>query len=171
MSRGLEKAAVRGGSILGRGQYTHRDPGGSAFPANCGLPGSTPVSALRPGAIVAASLGRNAEPERSRSTTVDQALPEDLTRIWQRVRDEVRASLPPSTYKLWLEPLRPLSIDGTRLYVTGPARVRTWVERRYAHRLEAALRQHTDSVRAVVFVGDRRRAGSPRPAPHVAAES
>lgn len=89
---------------------------------------------------------------------MDQALPEDLTRIWQRVRDEVRASLPASTYKLWLEPLRPLSIDGHELFVTGPERVRTWVERRYAHRLERALREHTDSVRSVVFVTERERA-------------
>ena len=94
---------------------------------------------------------------------MDQALPQDLARIWQRVRDEVRASLPASTYKLWLEPVRPLSIDGHDLFVTGPERVRTWVERRYAHRLERALREHTDSVRAVVFVTERERAdGSER---------
>jgi chromosomal replication initiator protein len=83
---------------------------------------------------------------------VEQPLPEDLVAIWQRVGDEIRASLPPSTYKLWLEPLRAVSIRGTTLYVTGPRRVRTWVERRYAHRLEQALRRHTESLRDVAFV-------------------
>jgi len=83
---------------------------------------------------------------------VEQALPEDLATIWQRVCDEIRASFPSSTYKLWLEPLRPVSTHGATLYVTGPERVRTWVERRYAHRLEEALRAHTASLREVAFL-------------------
>jgi chromosomal replication initiator protein len=93
---------------------------------------------------------------------VEQALPEDLAAIWQRVGDEIRASLPPSTYKLWLEPLRAVSARGTTLYVTGPKRVRTWVERRYAQRLEKALRRHTESLREIAFVAaDEREAPTP----------
>jgi chromosomal replication initiator protein len=92
---------------------------------------------------------------------VEQALPEDLAAIWQRVRDEVRASLPPSTYRLWLEPLRPVAAHGATLYVTGPERVRTWVERRYAHRLEHALRHHSDDLREVGFVAADRAAAPP----------
>ncbi|MGH2988660.1 MAG: chromosomal replication initiator protein DnaA, partial [Solirubrobacterales bacterium] len=83
---------------------------------------------------------------------MEQALPDDVATIWQRVSDEIRSSLPPSTYRLWLEPLRPVSAHGTTLYVTGPERVRTWVERRYAHRLEQALRANTDSLREIGFV-------------------
>ena len=83
---------------------------------------------------------------------MEQALPEDLTTIWQRVNDEVRSSLPPSTYNLWLEPLRPVCIQGTTLYVTGPERVRRWVERRYVHRLEQVLRMHTPSLSAIALV-------------------
>jgi chromosomal replication initiator protein len=103
---------------------------------------------------------------------VEQALPDDVAMIWQRVSDEVRSSLPPSTYRLWLEPLRPVSVHGTTLYVTGPERVRTWVERRYAHRLEHALRASTDTVREIRFVsadsasgrrGDRRDSLQPNP--------
>ena len=98
---------------------------------------------------------------------MEQALPEDLAAIWQRVGDEIRASLPPSTYKLWLEPLRAISVRGTTLYVTGPKRVRTWVERRYADRLEDALRRHTDSLREVAFVSadDRDAVVAPGPRP------
>jgi chromosomal replication initiator protein len=89
---------------------------------------------------------------------VEQALPDDLATIWQRVRDEVRSSLPPSTYKLWLDPLRPVSAHGGTLYVTGPERVRTWVERRYAARLTAALHAHAESLREIAFVSrDRAR--------------
>ena len=87
---------------------------------------------------------------------MEQALPDDLATIWQRVRDEIRSTLPPSTYKLWLEPLRPVSAHGTTLYVTGPERVRTWVERRYAHRLESALRNHSASLRELAFVAPDR---------------
>jgi chromosomal replication initiator protein len=94
---------------------------------------------------------------------VEQALPEDLAMLWQRVSDEIRSSLPPSTYKLWLEPLRPVSAQGTTLYVTGPEGIRTWVERRYAHRLERALRDNASSLREISFVAaeDRER-GSAR---------
>jgi chromosomal replication initiator protein len=92
---------------------------------------------------------------------VEQALPEDLAAIWEQVREEVRASLPPSTYKLWLEPLQPVSAHGTTLYVTGPERVRTWVERRYAHRLEEALRGHSATLRDVAFVAAERSPASP----------
>ncbi|HSJ18304.1 MAG TPA: chromosomal replication initiator protein DnaA [Solirubrobacterales bacterium] len=88
---------------------------------------------------------------------MEQALPEDLAAIWQRVGDEIRASLPPSTYKLWLEPLRVVSARGTTLYVTGPKRVRTWVERRYAHRLDEAVQRHTNSLREVAFVSAEER--------------
>ena len=52
---------------------------------------------------------------------MEQALPEDLAAIWQRVGDEIRASLPPSTYKLWLEPLRAVSARGSPR--AGPSRV------------------------------------------------
>jgi chromosomal replication initiator protein len=94
-----------------------------------------------------------------------EQVPEDLAAIWQRVGDEIRASLPPSTYKLWLEPLRVVSARGTTLYVTGPKRVRTWVERRYAHRLEQALRRHTESLREVAFVAAEDRAAVAAPSP------
>ena len=94
---------------------------------------------------------------------MEQALPDDLATIWQRVRDDIRSSLPPSTYKLWLEPLRPVSAHGTTLYVTGPERVRTWVERRYAHRLESALRTHSASLRDLAFVAPDRDAPSADP--------
>jgi chromosomal replication initiator protein len=87
---------------------------------------------------------------------VEQALPDDLATIWQRVRDEARSSLPPSTYKLWLEPLRPLSAHGATLYLTGPERVRMWVARRYAHRLESALRSQGTSLRELEFVAPDR---------------
>lgn len=92
---------------------------------------------------------------------MEQALPDDVAAIWQRVSDEVRASLPRSTYRLWLEPLRPVSAHGSTLYVTGPRQVRAWVERRYAPRLERVLRDQTHSLREIVLVSSARDAPSP----------
>ena len=90
---------------------------------------------------------------------------DELTSLWQRVGDELRASLPPSTYKLWLEPLRAVSAHGSTLYLSAPDSVRTWVERRYASRLLEALRHHAPDLTQVEFVVEGKQPpGAPDPA-------
>jgi chromosomal replication initiator protein len=61
------------------------------------------------------------------------------------VRSELRRSLPAATFDLWIDPLRPAGAQAETLYLTGPARVRTWVDRRYLGALEESLRR-VDSV-------------------------
>jgi chromosomal replication initiator protein len=68
------------------------------------------------------------------------------------VRERLRASLPASTFLLWLEPLAPVSTQGNTLYVAAPATARAWVERRYASSLEAALRERGAGLERVVLV-------------------
>ena len=85
----------------------------------------------------------------------DHASADELTTIWQRVEEELRASLPGSTYRLWLEPLRPVSATGSTLYLRAPDSVRTWVERRYAPRLLAAIARHAPELTSIAFVGER----------------
>ena len=46
--------------------------------------------------------------------------PDDLDDLWRRVRGELEASLPSSTFSLWLEPLRAVSIQGTTLLLSAP---------------------------------------------------
>jgi chromosomal replication initiator protein len=77
---------------------------------------------------------------------------EELTRLWQRVRDDLSASVPQSTFKLWLEPLRAVSAQGSTLYLTAPATVRSWAERRYAGRLVEALARHAEGLDSIAFV-------------------
>ena len=90
----------------------------------------------------------------------------DPDELWRRVRDELKASLPESTYSLWLEPLRVVAVQGGTLLLSAPASVRTWVERRYAGELEAALRRHGDAITSVAFVGQaNERAGDHGSAP------
>ncbi len=69
----------------------------------------------------------------------DRATHLDLDSLWEEVRSQLKASLPPSTFELWLEPLRPAATDGRTLYLDAPAGIRTWTERRYTGLIRAAL--------------------------------
>ncbi len=93
------------------------------------------------------------------------AVSEDLAAIWERVRDELRSSLPPSTYDLWVEPLQAIASRGTTLYVRAPDTIRAWVERRYGPRLVEAVRNYTPSLRDVHVIS------GPAPLPEDAATS
>jgi chromosomal replication initiator protein len=65
----------------------------------------------------------------------------DATIVWESVRSELRRSLPAATFDLWIDPLKSAGAQAEALYLTGPTRVRTWVERRYLGALEEALRR------------------------------
>ena len=80
--------------------------------------------------------------------TVNES-PEDA---WGRVKEELHRSLPVATYDLWIEPLRAVGATADTLYVTGPARVRTWVERRYLDSIEAAVRLAGEGLARVALV-------------------
>ena len=86
-------------------------------------------------------------------------MPEDVAALWERVREDLRASLPASTFELWLEPLRAVSAQGHTLYLSArPRPVRAWVERRYERTLTDALRRHAgdDDARSSSSRGARR---------------
>jgi chromosomal replication initiator protein len=100
---------------------------------------------------------------------VHDAQADDLASAWEGVRDELRASLPPSTFALWIEPLRPLSARGSTLYLSAPESVRTWVERRYLPRLVAAARRRAPQLSEVKVLPAG--AGAPEPEPSAATAS
>jgi chromosomal replication initiator protein len=81
-----------------------------------------------------------------------QAPTDDLASAWAKVRGELERSLPNSTFKLWLEPLRAVSSQGSTVLLTAPPAVRTWVERRYAAALAAALRRQHSGFDDVAFI-------------------
>ena len=56
------------------------------------------------------------------------------------VRSELERSLPAATIDMWIDPLQAVGGQAETLLLSGPGRVRTWVERRYLPTLEAALR-------------------------------
>ncbi len=62
-----------------------------------------------------------------------------LETIWEDTQTRLRAAVPESTYKLWLEPLQPVGAQDRTLYLTAPPGVRSWVERRYSSLIREAL--------------------------------
>ena len=89
---------------------------------------------------------------RSGGTFPGPSPPEqDLGSIWKAVTDRLQASVPESTFRLWLEPLRAAATQGNTLYISAPAGIRTWVERRYASLISEALRQVAATLREVSF--------------------
>jgi len=76
---------------------------------------------------------------------------EELTTIWDGVREELRQTLPASAFANWLEPLRAVGVSGTRLYVSGPERVREWFRRRYGAAATEALRRRAPGFTEIAF--------------------
>jgi chromosomal replication initiator protein len=76
---------------------------------------------------------------------------QNLDALWEEVRQHLRSAVPPSTFEIWLEPLRPVGAQGSILYLTGPDGIRTWVERRYCSLLRQALQASGSSLTDIAF--------------------
>jgi chromosomal replication initiator protein len=64
---------------------------------------------------------------------------QNLDSIWREIQERLRESVPDSTFRLWLEPVRAVGTQGRTLYLTAPAGIRAWVERRYSGLIREAL--------------------------------
>lgn len=69
----------------------------------------------------------------------DEPPGQSLETLWEEVQTRLRAAVPESTFKLWLEPLRPAGAQASTLYVYAPGGIRPWVERRYSSLIREAL--------------------------------
>ncbi len=85
----------------------------------------------------------------------------ELDALWGATCDELRAAVPESTFRLWLEPLKPVGAVGDTLYLGAPENVQAWVERRYAALIGEALGRAGGPLRQVAFAGGE---GSPETA-------
>lgn len=91
-------------------------------------------------------------PTRTRiGRTLQEQSSQDLNAVWDDVREELRGAVPPSAFESWLEPLRAVGVQGTRLYVAGPDDVRDWFERRYVSLAVAAARKKIPAITEIVF--------------------
>ena len=94
-----------------------------------------------------------------------QVPPDDASAIWAAAREDLRASLPPTTFQLWMEPIAAVAIHESSLVLTAPAAVRRWAERRYADRIAAAVVARAPDLNGVSFAEPPRGAGARAPVP------
>ena len=86
-----------------------------------------------------------------RSPVPDDPDRHQLEALWRDTQERLRVSVPDSTFRLWLEPLRTVGARGDTLYLTAPEGIRTWVERRYASLIREALIAAGTPLRDVGF--------------------
>jgi chromosomal replication initiator protein len=85
----------------------------------------------------------------------DDSSPTDLDALWRATQERLRASVPESTYKLWLEPLEPVGVDSDTLYLKAPEGIRAWTERRYSALIAAAVAETGTNLQRVSFAPPR----------------
>ena len=81
-----------------------------------------------------------------------QPADDDLATLWRRVRTELEASFPASTYDLWFDPIRAVSHQGATLFLSATPSVRAWVERRYGERLLETVARIAPDIGSIAFV-------------------
>ncbi len=80
--------------------------------------------------------------------------------LWRATKDRLEASVPESTYRLWLEPLEAVGAEGDTLYLTAPDGIRAWTERRYSSLIAEALAEADSTLRQVSFAEPSELAGA-----------
>jgi chromosomal replication initiator protein len=63
---------------------------------------------------------------------------DQLDDTWNRVRAELRRSVPDTTFGIWLEPLELAAADGAHLFVRAPDHIRSWVREHYTPQIRDA---------------------------------
>ena len=133
-----------GGAQAGDGQY--RERASESLRSKVQEPRASFLRVLRGGrrGVAEAPLCSNEVPEARENDGPE--------RVWATVRSELERSLPAATFDLWIDPLKAAGAQAETLYLTGPDRVRTWVERRYLGSLEEALRRTGSSFDRIQLV-------------------
>jgi chromosomal replication initiator protein len=85
------------------------------------------------------------------SQVSDGSSPQELEALWRATLERLRASVPESTYRLWLEPLKAVGAAGNTLFLAAPEGIRAWAERRYSSLIAEALDDSGTPLRQVSF--------------------
>jgi chromosomal replication initiator protein len=91
----------------------------------------------------------------------------ELDALWGAAQERLRASVPESTYRLWLEPLKTAGVEGETLFLTAPEGIRAWTERRYSSLIAEALGEIGSPLREVSFAAPRGRGDDHGPHPEL----
>jgi chromosomal replication initiator protein len=102
-----------------------------------------------------AKIGRRNTALSSPPPVPDDPSQTDPDALWRATQKRLRASVPESTYNLWLEPLKPVGTVGDTLYLKAPEGKGAWVERRYSALIAAALADAGSGVAQVSFATPR----------------
>ncbi|HWA52592.1 MAG TPA: chromosomal replication initiator protein DnaA [Solirubrobacterales bacterium] len=90
----------------------------------------------------------------------DDAAKHDLDSLWKDVQERLRASVPASTFQLWLEPLQLAGVRAETLLLAAPESIRAWTERRYAGLIREALGATGSGITDVSLVAEGEAAGT-----------
>ena len=63
----------------------------------------------------------------------------ELEHIWTRVQAELALAVDEPTFRIWLRPLRALSLSDDRLLIEAPPRACGWIRDRFGHVLETSV--------------------------------
>jgi chromosomal replication initiator protein len=99
----------------------------------------------------------------------------ELEHIWSRVQAELARAVEDSTYRIWLQPLRPRELRGHCLEIEAPADACGWICERFGRLMQASATLVLGTETAIELVpredsaaGPERSRASPRLAPGVA---
>ena len=87
----------------------------------------------------------------------DDSSRQELDALWRATQDRLRASVPESTYRLWLRAAAAVGCDDGTLYLTAPEGIRAWAERRYSSLIGEALAGSGSGLTRVGFCPDGER--------------
>ncbi len=90
----------------------------------------------------------------------------ELEHIWSRVQRELALSVDELTYRIWLAPLRPHELDGSRLLLAGPPQAHGWLRDRFGRLLDACAANVLGPGATVELVDLEHRGGDDERAPH-----
>ena len=85
------------------------------------------------------------------------------------MRAELRRGVDGQSAELWIDPLRPLALDGERLILAAEPAMCDWITGRFGRLLDAAAGTVLGAGAAVTLVGDPGADGLPEPVPDVGA--
>jgi chromosomal replication initiator protein len=69
---------------------------------------------------------------------VYSAVSTQLEHIWSQVTAELSASIDEPIYRIWLEPLRAIELDGEHLTIEAPPQTYAWIRERFGRLLQTA---------------------------------
>ena len=84
----------------------------------------------------------------------------ELDDIWSRVQAQLALVVDESTYRIWLEPLHALELNGDRLLLGAPSHACRWIGERFGRTIQASVELVIGADTRVELVED---SGASRP--------